>query len=280
MNFVKDKPIILIDTSYLTFYRYYATITWFKSSKQKENIPSNYKWFEDKIFMEKFNKLYLSSVTKIIKKNKLDIPFENHIFALDCSRSNIWRSKFFNEYKIQRDEYYQSDDWQGGPVFAHVVNKLLPELKKKYNFNIIKHPKLEADDIIACITRFIQNNNHNKDIYIITNDNDYLQLINPKTTIINLKNKKLNDRSCGNPQHDLLIKIICGDSSDNIKGCFKRCGYKTALKYIQNNELLEKAFHKNPDSKKIFEFNRKLIDFNFIPQEYKDNIINLIKNKI
>ena len=277
MTFDNNKPILFIDTSYLTFYRFYATIMWYKSSKQKINIPKNYKWFEDEIFMKKFEKLYINSIDKIIKKNKLEIPYENYVFALDCSRSNIWRSKFFDDYKIQRDEYYKSDNWQGGPVFAFVKNKLLPELKSKLNFNILSHNNLEADDIIACCTKYIQTNDNNKDIYIITNDNDYLQLINDKTTIINLKNKKLNERSCGNPQHDLLIKIICGDSSDNIKGCFKRCGYKTAMKYIKDNELLEKAFEKNPESRKTFEFNKKLIDFSFIPKELNDYIINDLK---
>ena len=73
------------------------------------------------------------------------------------------------------------------------------------------------------MTRKIQTDYKETLIYIITNDHDYLQLINANTTIINLKNKKLNDKSCGNPKHDLLLKIICGDPADNIKGCFKRC---------------------------------------------------------
>ncbi len=270
--------ILFIDTSYVIFYRFYATIFWFKSSKQKINIPKNYNWIEDEIFVEKFSKMFMESIEKIMKKNKLKIPYENWVFALDCPRKEIWRYELFQEYKSQRDIIYQSDEWKGGPIFELVINKLLPELQKKLKFTVLKHEKLEADDIIACLTQTIQTENKDCLIYIITNDHDYLQLINPMTTIINLKNKKLNDKSCGNPNHDLLLKIICGDPADNIKGCFKRCGKKTAMKLIHNRELLDKKFNDNPESKIIFENNKQLISFESIPKYLKISVINIFKS--
>ena len=236
-----SKPLLFIDNSYLIFYKFYATIQWFKASKQKTDIPSDYNWIDDTIFMNKFKKLFLPAVDKIVKKQKLDIPYCNYIFAKDCSRKDIWRTKSYQEYKIQREEVYKSNDWKGGPIFSYVNKTLLPELQSKHKFHIVKHPHLEADDIVACFTRHIQKTLPEQKIYIITSDHDYLQLINDNTTIINLKNKILNEKSCGNPKHDLLIKIICGDGSDNIKGCFKRCGYKTALKLVKNPELLDSS---------------------------------------
>ena len=125
MNINNLKPILFIDCSYLTFYRYYATIQWFKSSKQKDNIPSDYDWITDEIFMTKFKKLYLPTVDKIVNKNKLDIPYNNYIFAQDCHRKDIWRTKIFPEYKIQREEIYKSKDWKGGPIFSYVFNTLI-----------------------------------------------------------------------------------------------------------------------------------------------------------
>ena len=86
------------------------------------------------------------------------------------------------------------------------------------------------------MTRKIQTDYKETLIYIITNDHDYLQLINANTTIINLKNKKLNDKSCGNPKHDLLLKIICGDPADNIKVVLNVVE-KTALKLINNEKF-------------------------------------------
>ena len=277
INTILNKPLLFIDCSYLVFYRYYAVIQWFKNSKQKEHIPPEYDWIDDKIFMQKFDKLFFQSVTNILKKRKLKIPMENIIFARDCSRKDIWRSKLFQDYKIQRDEHYKSNQWKGGPVFKHVFDTLLPKLQSIHNFHIVQYPHLEADDIIACYTKHIQTTQPNRLIYIITSDHDYLQLINHHTIIFNMKNKTLNDKSCGNPKHDLLIKIICGDGSDNIKGCFPRCGYKTALKYIHNPELLQKAFEKNSGSQKIFDFNKLLIDFNSIPLHLSQGLLKDFK---
>ena len=64
----KSKPILFIDTSYVIFYRFYATIFWYKSSKQKINIPKNYNWIEDQIFVGKFSKMFMESIEKIMKK--------------------------------------------------------------------------------------------------------------------------------------------------------------------------------------------------------------------
>ncbi len=276
----QTKPILFIDTSYVIFYRFYATVFWFKSSKQKKIIPPNYNWIDDEIFVEKFTKLFLQSIDKIIHKNKVEIPYCNYVFALDCPRTNIWRKELFPEYKSQRDVIYQSENWKGGPIFEYAKKTLLPKLQEELKFQIYEQEQLEADDIIACLTKHIQETQPNRQIYIITNDHDYLQLINSQTSIINLKNKILNEKSCGNPEHDLLLKIICGDPADNIKGCFKRCGKKTAMKLIENPELLKKKFEKNLESNQVFQKNKKLIDFNFIPDNLKISIVNIFNTKI
>ena len=61
------------------------------------------------------------------------------------------------------------------------------------------------------------------------------------------------------------MKIICGDSSDNIKKCFPRVGKKTAEKYIADRELLQKKLNENPEYMAIFKKNQLLIDFKHIP---------------
>ena len=71
---------------------------------------------------------------------------------------------------------------------------------------------------------------------------------------------------------DLEIKIICGDNSDNIPSCFKRCGIKTALKLISNKDLLLKKFKKNPDSFTQYALNKILIDFNNIPENFVNKV--------
>ena len=48
------------------------------------------------------------------------------------------------------------------------------------------------------------------------------QTSNPCFLLIDLRNKFLNNKSTGNPQHDLMLKIICSDKSDCIPQFFLR----------------------------------------------------------
>ena len=162
------KPLLFIDASYLHFYRYHATILWFKNSKQVDPLPDNFDWFENKIYMTKLKKLYLPTILRVLKKQKITIPYENFIFARDCPRNKIWRTQLFPEYKIQRQKIYNSSSWKGGPVLHYLSSTYLPELQKQYGFRIIKVDELEADDIIACCVRKIQATQPTRKIYIIT----------------------------------------------------------------------------------------------------------------
>ena len=114
-------------------------------------------------------------------------------------------------------------------------------------------------------------------IYIITGDYDYLQLLhNNNVQIYNMKFKNLREKSCGNNKTDLMLKILMGDNSDNILPIHKKLGPKTAMKYINNNELLLKKLEDNI-IKKTYELNKKLIDMTELPPIYIEEIINKFK---
>ena len=91
-----------------------------------------------------------------------------------------------------------------------------------------------------------------------------------------MKFKDLREKSCGNNQNDLMLKILMGDSSDNIYPIHKKLGPKTAQKYIENNELLLKKLE-DEESKNNFNLNKKLIESKKIPNSYIDEIINKFK---
>ena len=63
-----DGNIMLVDSSYCSFYRYYATILWYKRANPDVKVDNKYEWHKDKIFMDKYEKIYLNSLMKI-KKN-------------------------------------------------------------------------------------------------------------------------------------------------------------------------------------------------------------------
>ena len=57
------KPIILVDTSYTSFYRFFATVRWYSFSHPEEytkvKLDNKYDWVTNQIFMEKYEKMYL-----------------------------------------------------------------------------------------------------------------------------------------------------------------------------------------------------------------------------
>ena len=95
-----------------------------------------------------------------------------------------------------------------------------------------------------------------------------LQLAAPNIKLINLKYKLLTDsrKWSGDPEQDLFCKIVMGDKSDDIPSVFKKCGPKTALKYYENKKLFEEQL-KREDAYERYEQNKKLVDFNQIPDD-------------
>ena len=261
---------LLIDTSYLNFYRYYATLQWYKRSHTDVDIDTILDWTLNEDFMKTYNKMYRKCIKDFVSKYNIDPS--KIIFAFDCPRNEIWRMKSMPTYKSNRVE--QQSNFKGGPVFKYSKSTIIPELCKEYNCTSIKIDTAEADDIIGVIKKNIRKLDPIKPIYIITSDHDYLQLIDTNTHLYTLQNKYINEKSCGDAKRDLLIKIIQGDMSDCIPSCFPRCGYKTALKLASDNTLLEKKLNENQEYRNRFTLNQKMIDMDYIPNEIQKLILD------
>ncbi len=275
------SPILLIDMSYYVFYRYYATFNWYK---RQSNAVIDVEHIKDNIeFMEKYAKMFEKTLLDLMKLHKIIHP-SNVIFAKDCCRDNIWRHQYYNAYKATREEKSASFNKD---VFTYTYHTLIPELQNRIGFQIIGHYCLEGDDIIAIITKHLFNSyNNGIQITIITNDNDYIQLMNIDKLsdteqhnilmIKNLQDKNICDRVNCSSQVYMNVKKILGDKSDNIPAITRKCGEKTAYKLATSQELLMNLLNKEPEAKKQYELNSLLIDFDNIPEEYCCDI----KNKV
>ena len=250
-----NKTHILIDMSYFIFYRYYALIGWWKLAKPDDLLGNP---IENTEFVEKFKKTFIDKLKEIPKK--LKIKNYTIIAAADCPRSNIWRHTQFDKYKENR---VTDDTFLGGPFFELAFNIL-----KELNIPILKHPRLEGDDCIALSVKSLQSKDNSSEIVIIANDMDYLQLSAPNVKLINLKYKLLTDSKkwSGNAEQDLFCKIVIGDKSDDIPSIFKKCGPKTALKYFEDKVAFEEQLKKE-NAYERYQQNKKLVDFNEIPEE-------------
>ena len=274
--------LIYIDGSYFCFYRYFSLLTWWKNAFPEDPIigdPSN-----NPIFVEKFKKMCIQSLENIPKKlglKKEDIKQNNYkiFIGKDCKREDIWRLQFYKEYKMTRvhNPYISSffkilyNDVDG----LFTKNELKNELKNEQISGILEHPHLEADDCIALSILANKTIDINSSIYIITSDNDYLQLLNESNNI-QIWNLAFKQISLGkNGLKELFCKIVQGDASDNISSVLKKCGPKTALKCFIDPTYFEERLQKENALEK-YNLNKLLIDFNNIPAY----LVEESKNKV
>lgn len=280
------QVFILVDTSYWIFYRYFAIMQWWKHANNEIDLNNNP--YENEEFVEKFIKTFTESLENFKKKQKLHKQRSKPatpctiIAARDCPRKEIWRNSIYSSYKETRDK---DDTFMGGPFFKEVYkdnNKLLKDAGVNH---VLKFPNLEGDDIIAICKKMIRQKYPEALIIILANDHDYLQLLDDNSEIINFQNKNLREskKVFAEADKNLFYKIVLGDKSDNILQIFKKCGPKTCEKYYENNELFLEALTKESGSKEKYELNKKLVDFNQLPEnlvngfleEYKSIFINL-----
>jgi len=270
---INNKYLVLIDTSYLAFYRFFATIKWYslsnpESYKDISNID-NYNWIDNTIFIDKYKKMFIESIIKIIKKNFNE---SNIIFCMDSLKNNLWRNKIFNNYKRNRPDLSKKYNFK--PIFDYTFKYLISDIIKLYN-NIytLYYDKLEADDIIAIITNYYKNSN--QIIYIISGDSDFLQLGRENIFFYNFKLKNIINITKEEAKKNLLSKILFGDKSDCIKGIIPKNIKINKYDLLNNHIKLNDFLNTYPDIKKKFIFNSKIIDFNYIPSKYNKIIINL-----
>jgi 5'-3' exonuclease len=257
----------LFDTSYYVFYRYFATLRWYGFQSTTPKDLDHSKLHENEEFIEAYKKHIQQDISKLQKK--WDIEKNNIIFCADCARADIWRMDIFPDYKGLRKVASSFN----GNIF-NVFYKYI----ESENYNIISGKNLEADDVVYLITQRIisPNNNFTKEIIIITNDNDYLQIKTTNIEIYNMMGKNISTRTNSTPENDLLKKILIGDVSDNIINICPKMGEKTAQKLIAMQETEREEWIDSKGCRKQYELNKTLIDFRNIPKQYSDPLVKYL----
>ena len=271
---IMNPTFIFVDGSYYNFYRYYALMQWWKNAYPEEPLEDPY---QNEKFVEKFKKTHVENLKQIPKKLKLNKNINPIlIVGKDCKRQSIWRNEIFPNYKANRANG-QEDGFMGGPFFKMAYEDEL--FQKGGAKAILKHPRLEADDCIAISVKYLITKYPECTIYIITSDRDYLQLNSHNVFLYNLSFKNIaeNKSSTGNPQTDLEIKIIMGDTSDNIPSAFPKCGPKTAQKCVEDPAFFKKKMDDKPEYYAQYELNKKLVNFDNIPEDLVTEFMSTIK---
>lgn len=270
--FDMSKRILLIDSSYYNFYRFFATKSWYRRSPDRVAEGDGLEWIKNPVYMRTYEKMWFETLKKL---RKMFNP-EHIVFARDGN--NVWRYKIYPEYKANRVSAEPTDDDEDGPgaVFKHTNQHFHPKVD---NATPVRIPEAEGDDIIAVAVEYYRSVFPDCEITIITGDHDLLQLSCSRVQVYNLKGKKFTNITSNDPYASKMHKILAGDPSDNIKSSFPRCGKKTAEKMSRDPALFQQWVNKHGAEQ--YNLNCRLIDFAYIPIEVKQGILaELAKIKI
>lgn len=191
----------------------------------------------------------------------LQVKDYNFVYVmLDGEKSGQLRYNFYQDYKANRDknyelsgsksEYDKQIDAYVKKVLDYSRNKhkqqetvrgeteeesferqklILKQILEELFVRVCEYDEVEGDDLIA---HYIKNKKSNERVVIVSGDRDLTQLINDEVCVYipSLKkyiSPKNHIQELGYTHENVLIKkILCGDSSDNIKG-IKGMGDKT-----------------------------------------------------
>lgn len=209
--------------------------------------------------------------------------------VIACDHAEYWRRDVFPYYKGDRKRKRESSklDWD---FIYSALRTIKDELKEVFPYRVLEVRGAEADDIIACLVKYSQTNDLEQvglfkedpqPILIVSSDGDFVQLqkhknvdqyspmqkkwIKPKDSI----HKYMIEHIC--TASDDAIPNICSPDSTIAEGVARQKSFKRD----RLNDFFEKGIDAcaSDEERRNYLRNQQLIDFDFIPQDVNDRII-------
>lgn len=234
--------------------------------------------------------LILDTIRFNVTKFKLE-GYTKFVFCIDNAEPMYWRREYAWYYKMLRKAKREESTFDWNEYFR-IIKIIIEELKANMPYIFIDVSKAEADDGIGVLTKYLAL--QNIPVMIISSDGDYTQL----HKFNNVKQwspmqKKLVKSPSGSPKMDLFTKIVKGDKKDTVSGIKVRSsfyldkleGERTpqskqafleALVDAEDDEAIQKLLTES--EWKRFQENRVLIDFEYIREDIKEEIMKAFLN--
>ena len=290
---IHKKFLVVIDGSYFEYVNLFASVKtftekypedasyWIKPVDEcdQKNLPNILNCDAYKKCLKQQVMWKLESVEDVVKSNfqaevdecdEIDI-----VFAMDDKLSHSFRKTLYPEYKAHRALVKRQFQLQ--PIKDYIVDVIFKELdvEHEHGYHLVKVEGAEGDDVIA--TTIMRLRDNYVGMVLIASDHDFLQIDGLREFDLFGKEAK---RDLGGEivsAKDYLVgKILMGDRSDNIQQVFLRCGPKTALKWTKDKDALKKTLKEDHSLAARYILNKKMIDFNSIPQELSDKILESV----
>lgn len=247
-----------------------------------------------------------------VKKAWSDFNADHVLFLLE---GRSWRKDFYAPYKRNRAEVKKAmtpREEEEDQAFWEIYEEFTNFVKEKTNCSVLRHPELEADDLIAGFIQAHPDDNH----VVISTDGDFAQLIAPNVKQYNgvsnmtithegyfddkgkpvLEKKTKEPKAAPDPKWLLFEKCMRGDTSDNVFSAYpgvRKKGTKNKVGLIEafedkdtkgfnwNNLMLQRwTDHEGVEHRVLDDYNRNvtLCDLSAQPPEIRAKIDETINN--
>ena len=213
------KELFLLDAYALIFRAYYALGNNFLYNSKDLNVTA------------------IMGFTRTMH-NLIEKESPTHMAVVFDHKSQTFRSKDFEYYKANRDET---------PEDIKISEPIIREIIKAYNIPILEVEGFEADDVIGTLAK--QKSKEGYDVYMVTPDKDFAQLVDENIfiwkpgrkgnthEILGIK-EVLEQWDISRPDQVIDVLAMWGDAVDNIPG-IPGIGKKTAPKLLKEFDTIE-----------------------------------------
>jgi hypothetical protein len=233
-------------------------------------------------------------IINAIRSYKVKFGAEFGELVIACDNRKYWRKDKFPYYKASRKKARQDSgfDWK---LIFDTLSEIRAELHQFFPYQVIDVEGAEADDVIAVLALWTQTNDFKNSVglfgepepqpvLILSGDHDFIQLQKYKNVSQFSPIHKKWIKPDQSIQHYLMEHIIKGDKGDGIPNILSADDTFTtdARQRPITTKKMEPWLSINPDeftthvdteTARNFQRNRYLIDFEYIPDTVRNNII-------
>lgn len=223
-----------------------------------------------------------------IKSYKKKYGKEYGELVICCDGRKYWRRDYFPHYKANRKKARQNSDLNWTLIFD-TISEMREDLSKYFPYKVIHLDRAEADDIIAVMSKYTQDNDlvvtglvqEPQKVLIVSSDGDFIQLHKYDNVsqwspllkkYIKVTKKELHEKKITHivkAGDDGIPNIL---SKDDVFVTGERQKPVSAKRLAEFMELGFDAC-KTDEEKRNWQRNQMLIDFDNIPDEIQQEIV-------
>lgn len=229
-----------------------------------------------------------------LKSHKKKYGKEYGEMVICCDGRKYWRREVFAHYKAGRKKARDASDLDWGLIFD-TLSEMRDDIAKHFPYRVIHIERAEADDVIAVLAKYTQNNllvqqgliEEPQKVLILSSDGDFIQLQKYPNVDQYSPMQKKRITATKKELHEKFITHVVKAGDDGIPNIlspddiFLQEGVRQKpVSAKRLAEFMEMGYDacRNDEERRNWHRNIQLISFDYIPKDIEEEIISTYLN--